>query len=222
MGRYSLLGESLRALRRERIEVTFEEIERILGFTLPRSARVHRAWWANHGGNAQARDGWLAAGYRVEHVDLERRIVCFVKSEAENHLRKGEKRAARDYRSFEDFARKVMSQYFGVELAPRKKKDWPKCFDLVSPDYKIVGDVKYFSMVRGERIPSAKFSNISEHVLFLERIDAERRFLVFGNDIRVPREWLKRYKHVVKSVEFYFLHPDGRLEKLYPSSLHST
>jgi len=222
MGRYSLLGKRLRALGRERIEMTFEDIERILGFTLPRSARVHRARWANHEGNAQARDGWLAAGYRVERVDLERRIVCFVKSEAENHLRKGGKRAARDYRSFEDFARKVMSQYFGVELAPRKKKDWPKRFDLVSPDYKIVGDVKYFSMVRGERIPSAKFSNISEHVLFLERIDAERRFLVFGNDIRVPREWLKRYKRVVKSVEFYFLHPDGRLEKLYPSSPHST
>ncbi len=38
MGRYSLLGERLRALGRERIEMTFEEIERILGFTLPRSA----------------------------------------------------------------------------------------------------------------------------------------------------------------------------------------
>ena len=222
MGKYSPLGKFLKASGRERIEMPFKDIERILGSTLPHSARVHRAWWANHAGHIQARDGWLAAGYRVEHVDLEGRVVCFVRSEAKNHLRKEGKRITLDYRSFEDFARKVMSQYFGVELMPRKKENWPKCFDLVSPDYKIVGDVKYFSMVRGKRIPPAKFSNISEHVFFLEHIDAERRFLVFGNDIRVPQEWLKHYKHVVKSVEFYFLHSDGRLEKLYPNNSHPT
>jgi len=88
MGKYSPLGKFLRASGRERIEMSFKDIERILGFTLPHSARVHKVWWANHAGHTQARDGWLAAGYRVEHVDLERRVVCFVRSEAKNHLRK--------------------------------------------------------------------------------------------------------------------------------------
>ena len=216
MGKYSLLGEHLRALGRDRIDMTFEEVERILGFSLPRSARVYRAWWANHEGNAQAKDGWLIAGYRVEYVDRKRRVVSFVKSEIENRPKMGERCIFRDPKTFEDCARKVMSRYFGVELMRRKKKGWPKCFDLVSPDYKIVGDAKYFSMVRGKRLPPAKFSNISAYVFYLERIDAERKFLVFGNDIRVPLEWLKRYKDIISKVEFYFIHQGGRLEKLYP------
>jgi len=46
----------------------------------------------------------------------------------------------------------------------------------------------------------------------LESIDADEEFLVFGNDKRVPLEWLKRYEKVVKSVKFYFYR---RLEKLF-------
>jgi hypothetical protein len=39
----------------------------------------------------------------------------------------------------------------------------------------------------------------------LKKIDTERKFLVFGNDIRVPKEWLKRYGELVKGVEFFFI-----------------
>ena len=194
--------------------MTFSEIEYMIGHRLPPSARSYSAWWRGRG-HTQARNEWLAAGYSVEYVDLGREVVYFVKIEEKDTSKiKGEELNILDYKAFQDIAGKIMSRYFGVELRPGKKRGWPKSFDFVSPDYKIVGDAKYFSMVKGEKIPPAKFSIIAEHVLFLESIYAERKFLVFGNDIRVPKIWLEKYGKVVKNVEFYFIYPDGRLEKL--------
>jgi len=57
-------------------------------------------------------------------------------------------------------------------------------------------------MVKGKRIPPAMFMEISGHVWMLEKINAKRKFLVFGNDIRVPKEWLKRYGKFLKDIEF--------------------
>jgi len=69
-------------------------------------------------------------------------------------------------------------------------------------------------MVRGKKLPPAKFSVISEHVWMLEKIDAETKFLVFGNDKRVPLEWLKRYGIFNNTVSFYYLSDNGKLELL--------
>jgi hypothetical protein len=90
----------------------------------------------------------------------------------------------------------------------------PKEFDMVSPDGDIVGDAKYFTLVRGQRLPPAKFSVITEHVWLLERTGAPTTFLVFGNDRQVPELWLQRYGSLVSSVAFYFLSDDGTLELL--------
>jgi len=90
----------------------------------------------------------------------------------------------------------------------------PKAFDLVSPDGSIIGDAKYFTLVKGQRLPPAKFSVIAEHVWLLEKTDASTRFLVFGNQREVPRLWLKRYGYLVAAVDFYFLSEDGALELL--------
>ena len=98
-----------------------------------------------------------------------------------------------------------MSQYFGVRLQKGRVEGVPKVFDLVSSEGRIVGDSKYLSMVRGERLPPAKFSNIAEHVWLLEKTEADRRFLVFGNDHRVPIKWLEKYGPLVSNVEFFFI-----------------
>ena len=90
----------------------------------------------------------------------------------------------------------------------------PKKFDLVSEDGTIVGDAKYFDMVRGQNTPPAKFSIIAEHVWLLEKAHARVKFLVFGNNRRVPTVWLKKYGHLVQSVSFLFLHENGDLEML--------
>lgn len=115
---------------------------------------------------------------------------------------------------FEDLARTVMSAHFGVPLSVGEVRGVPKRFDLVSPDKDIVGDAKYFTLVRGQRLPPAKFSVIAEHVWLLEKTGAPVTFLVFGNDRQVPVLWLQRYGDLASGVAFYFLTDDGRLEVL--------
>ena len=117
-------------------------------------------------------------------------------------------------RAFEDLARAVMSKHFGVSLAPGQVPGMHKEWDMLSPDGEIVGDAKYFTLVRGQRLPPAKFSNIAEHVWLLEKTGAPTTFLVFGNDRQVPELWLQRYGSLVSGIDFYFLADDGELESL--------
>jgi hypothetical protein len=110
---------------------------------------------------------------------------------------------------FEDLARQVFSQRFCVPLPSGQVAGVPKLFDLVSPDGNIVGDAKYYTLVGGQHLPPAKFSIIAEHVWLLEKTQARRKFLVFGNDIDVPERWLTRYGHLRGDVAFYFLTDNG-------------
>jgi len=116
--------------------------------------------------------------------------------------------------SFVLLARRVMSTLYSAPLEPRRIPAMPKLFDMVSADYSVVGDAKYFTMVQDERIPRAKFSVIAEHVWLLSQCQAVQRFLVFGPDRRVPEEWLRRYGSLVQGVRFYFLGFDGNLSLL--------
>lgn len=117
-------------------------------------------------------------------------------------------------RAFGDLARAVMSKHFGVLLAPGQAAGVHKEWDMVSPDGDLVGDAKYFTPVRGQRLPPAKFSVIAEHVWLLEKTGAPVTFLVFGNDRQVPELWLQRYGSLVLDVSFYFLTDGGDLEQL--------
>jgi len=119
---------------------------------------------------------------------------------------------------FEDLARSVFSEHFYVPLQPGKISGVPKLFDLVSPEGDIAGDVKYFTMARGQRLPLAKFSVIAEDVWLLEKTSALIKFLVFGNDIEVPKRWLARYGNLNKIVDFYYLTNSGELNELIINS----
>ena len=119
-----------------------------------------------------------------------------------------------NWREFEEFARKVMSQYFGVRLAEKNPKNFPKRFDMVSPNEDIVGDAKFLTLVHKKRLPPAKFMEIAGHVWLLEKVGAKRQFLVFGNQRRVPEWWLEKYGNLDHSVEFYFIDSKGNVDKL--------
>jgi hypothetical protein len=59
--------------------LTFDEIEKILGFRLPQSALNHRAWWENPTSSdyhpyAQS---WLTAGWKVANVNQSEKWVQF-------------------------------------------------------------------------------------------------------------------------------------------------
>jgi len=115
---------------------------------------------------------------------------------------------------FEALARQVLTTHYGTSLTPGSAPPVRKLFDFVSPDRQIIGDAKYYALVRGLALPPAKFSVIAEHVWLLEKTEAPTTFLVFGNDQRVPERWLERYGNLVCKVAFYFLSDDGSLVRL--------
>ncbi len=217
MGKYEKLALHLSATPRKIISITFLELESLLGFDLPQSAKTYYAWWANDKTHVQAVDGWLTHGWSVTRVDLVKQAATFERIQSsigkkEQQLPRIE-RGSLNARSFEALARHSMSEYFKMELFPRKGS-MPKLFDLVSSDNTVVGDAKFFSMVNGVSVPPAKFSIIAEHVWLLEKSGAKTKFLVFGNDKRVPLGWLKKYGSLSTSVKFYFLGNDGKIEEL--------
>lgn len=117
-------------------------------------------------------------------------------------------------RRFETAARAAMQAHYGQPFREGEIEGIPKRWDLLSADRQIVGDAKYYTMVGGERFPPAKMSVIAEHVWLLERTPAHEKFLVFGNDRRVPEVWLQRFGHLVKDVRFWFLEENGALDLL--------
>lgn len=78
MGKYEPLAEHLSGERENAWIASFSEIEAVLGFPLPPSARNHREWWGNQrgGGHSQAK-GWQEAGWQVWKVDLHEKRVEF-------------------------------------------------------------------------------------------------------------------------------------------------
>ncbi len=71
-GKYQRLYTFLCRLRAEEWRTTFSEIESILGFTLPVSARLHRPWWANQSGGSGHSQAlaWGVAGWETSEVDM--------------------------------------------------------------------------------------------------------------------------------------------------------
>jgi hypothetical protein len=78
-GKYAPLYNYLGKRRDLEWSVSFAELEAILGFKLPNSARVHRPWWANQGergGHSHAL-AWEMAGWKTSQVDMAGERVVF-------------------------------------------------------------------------------------------------------------------------------------------------
>ena len=69
-GRYQRLYSHLCSLPDREWRLSFADIEAVLGFELPGSARMHRPWWSNQiDGHSQA-IAWMAAGWETAEVDV--------------------------------------------------------------------------------------------------------------------------------------------------------
>jgi len=64
------------------IRLSFAQIDEILGFPLPRSARDHQAWWSNTRRGHSHAAAWLDAGWKTAMLDLAGQQVTFVKDSA--------------------------------------------------------------------------------------------------------------------------------------------
>jgi hypothetical protein len=77
MSKYEPLPQFLGSVGGTLHRMSFAEIERVLGFKLPKSAFQHEAWWSNNAtGHSHAR-AWMKFGWRTESVDLAARKVTF-------------------------------------------------------------------------------------------------------------------------------------------------
>ena len=80
-GKYNRLHDHLMSRAGNEWQATFGEIEKIIGFRLPTSARVHRPWWSNQGeqgGHSHAL-AWEMAGWKTSVVDMSKERLIFVR-----------------------------------------------------------------------------------------------------------------------------------------------
>ena len=78
-GKYHSLYTHLCGLGAQEWRTSFNEIETIIGFELPTSARLHRPWWSNQKngeGHSQAL-AWTVAGWETAEVDIESETLLF-------------------------------------------------------------------------------------------------------------------------------------------------
>jgi hypothetical protein len=73
-----------RPISAKQIELTFEEVETILGAPLPNSAAKLKTWWTNVQPKIQShRTAWLNNGWMVTEFDLHARRVKFVRDKSQ-------------------------------------------------------------------------------------------------------------------------------------------
>jgi hypothetical protein len=76
MSKYDPLRRHLEGFEFEIWAAKFGEIEAILGFRLPPSARKHQAWWANDPHHVHA-SAWLDGGWQTRDLDLGSQRITF-------------------------------------------------------------------------------------------------------------------------------------------------
>jgi len=74
----------------DHVTVSFSKIEEILGGQLPTLAYYNRQWWSNTRSHA-ASEAWVLAGWNVHNVDLEGKIVTFLKERHETAEKAGKR-----------------------------------------------------------------------------------------------------------------------------------
>lgn len=111
MGKYESLKHYLENRPEEIWDARFCDVERVLGFPLPRSAHEYPAWWANQEpGHSQTR-GWRDAGWETGQVDLASKTVRFRRRHSKGHAKPFDSSARSD---LNDLWRKA-AQISGIE-----------------------------------------------------------------------------------------------------------
>jgi len=74
--KYRLLTDYLYQREDNEVRLTFDDIEKILGFKPPPSAYTHRAFWANAKSHPIAQS-WMSVGFEAVEVNITERYVIF-------------------------------------------------------------------------------------------------------------------------------------------------
>jgi hypothetical protein len=83
VAKYDRLSQWLTSLPTDEVSVSFAQLEEVLGFTLPESARTWMSWWENERLPVRSQcKAWARAGFQTQKLNLERQTVVFAKTEA--------------------------------------------------------------------------------------------------------------------------------------------
>lgn len=114
MSKYAALNRFFQTQTGSLLRMTFEEVERETGFSLPASARLHQAWWANDRARHVQAKAWLDAGYESEQVDMKGQTLVFKRVKSDVARRSGMAEAAEEYQHGEDAKKPYRSPLFGA------------------------------------------------------------------------------------------------------------
>jgi hypothetical protein len=81
MNKYDPLYDFLKKSDAKKVILTFDDIEKIIGTNLPKSAKKHAAWWDGSERHSQS-TAWIDAGFKVK-ADRVNEIAVFER--AGNH-----------------------------------------------------------------------------------------------------------------------------------------
>ena len=76
--KYRYLSNFLKSSNQQSIKLSFSEIENILKFSLPNSAKKYREFWSNSETHSIALS-WLSVGYKTVDVNIYRNEISFEK-----------------------------------------------------------------------------------------------------------------------------------------------
>ena len=80
MGKYDPLRDYLERMSKIEWRAGFADVEKILGFRLPVSARKYPAWWANEESQKSVHShsrSWVDAGWQTAELNLGNEQVIF-------------------------------------------------------------------------------------------------------------------------------------------------
>ena len=140
MSKYDPLMHHLKGSHGKLVELTFHDVEEVLGFPLPASARRHAAWWSNSGGTHVQSAAWQSAGYRTEDVNLAQETIRFVpertgfgemkQTAIKQEISQAQQPAAKSKHHPAYGALKGMITILpGVDLTEPAYPDWKKLYD---------------------------------------------------------------------------------------------
>lgn len=156
--------------------------------------------------NGARKNDWLALRRRDKKEKEDEATAIEKRAAMEVTVRPEEGLARKD---FSDRAREVMNEFYGRGLKP-KKIGGTKIWDYVSGDGMVVGDARWF----GQSLPAAR-AFISEAIWLLEKVGAVQKFIVFGGEADVPRQWLELWATLCpEDVALFYLDNKGELHEL--------
>ncbi|MFD3156673.1 hypothetical protein ACFIJ5_07395 [Haloimpatiens sp. FM7330] len=134
----------------ERISLTFDEIEQILGFSLSPSAYNYEAYWyLSKTHNLPVT--WISQGYKLENLNLIGQEVSFIKSNIENisvyNIEKFNKKVEKvkvnmEYKISGKYAIENIKKYYNVISKDKngRYKSWEHCFKYFNENKNKGGD----------------------------------------------------------------------------------